>query len=167
MPSGVTWDDRLVLESFDLHAGVSDRRPTAAAVEIDKPKGAADLRVGETLQVDLLWRSLRAHPGRFTVSVSLEDELGRAWATRASEPVDRMYPSWMWSGNEQVRDQLRMPVPAEPPPGRYQLRPALLEQGRPVPIQAAAVPPTTCARPADVALSAPGARAVAPPAPAA
>ena len=66
------------------------------------------------------------------MSALLEDEEGVRWASRDSEPVDRMYPSWMWSAHEAVRDQLRMPIPSKAPAGRYQLRLRLLENGRPL-----------------------------------
>ena len=132
LPAGANYENRVRLESFGLQLGLSDRRSAPLPVQADPTAGAAQARAGETLQIDLLWRSLRAHPGRFTVSASLEDEQGFKWAVRDSEPVDRMYPSWMWAADEPVRDQLRMPIPAETPPGRYRLHLKLLEDGRPL-----------------------------------
>ena len=93
----------------------------------------ATLPAGETLQVDLLWRSLQDHPGVFIVNVTLDDDQGFRWATREVEPVDRMYPSWMWSADEVIRDQIRLEIPPEVPPGRYQLNVKLFDRGRPLP----------------------------------
>ncbi len=130
--SGANYESRVRLESFGLQVGLSDRRSAPAPVQVDASAALAHVRAGDTLQLDLLWRSLRDHPGRFTVSASLEDEQGFKWAVRDSEPDDKMYPSWMWSSQEAIRDQLRMPIGAETPPGRYVLRLKLLDSGRPL-----------------------------------
>ncbi|MBA2448207.1 MAG: hypothetical protein H0V51_09290 [Chloroflexi bacterium] len=130
--SSANYENRVRLESFDLQVGLSDRRSAPLPILVDAAAGLARTRAGETLQLDLLWRSPRAHPGRFTVSASLEDEQGFKWAVRDSEPADRMYPTWMWSADETVRDQLRMPIPAETPPGRYRLQLKLVEGERPL-----------------------------------
>jgi hypothetical protein len=140
-PSGVSFEDRVRLESFGLQIGLSARRSEPAPIEIRRRTGLPQIRPGETLQLDLLWRSLFDHPGRFTVSAMIEDEAGTRWASRDSEPVDRMYPSWMWAANEQVRDQLRIEIPSRAPVGRYLLRLRLLENGRPLPVLDAAGSP--------------------------
>ena len=130
--SGATFDNRARLESFDVRLGLHDRRQVPEPVKYIGD--VAQIDAGETLQLDMLWRSLRDHPGVFTVSAKLEDEKNVTWAARDSEPVDRMYPSWMWSDGEAIRDQLRMPIPEKAPPGRYRLSVILLERGRPVPL---------------------------------
>ncbi|MDP8923708.1 MAG: hypothetical protein M3O34_12610, partial [Chloroflexota bacterium] len=130
--SGATFDNRARLESFDLQIGLNARRQVPEPVRYRGD--VALIESGETLQLDLLWRSLRDYPGVFTVSAKLEDERSVTWASRDSEPVDRMYPSWMWSAGELIRDQLRMPIPDKTPAGRYRLSIILLERGRPVPL---------------------------------
>ena len=131
-PSGANFDNRARLESFDLTIGLNDRRQVPQAVKYSGD--VALIEAEETLQLDLLWRSLQDHPGVFTVSAKLQDESSKTWASRDSEPVDRMYPSWMWSDGELIRDQLRMPIPEDTPAGRYRLSIILLERGRPVPL---------------------------------
>jgi hypothetical protein len=136
--SDTTFDRHVKLESFNVQRGLNDRRSSPAPIPVttpvDGPDGSAVATVaaGETLQVDLLWRSLQDHPGVFIVNVTLDDDQGFRWATREVEPVDRMYPSWMWSANEVIRDQIRLEVPAEVPPGRYQLNVKLFDRGRPL-----------------------------------
>ena len=130
--SGANFDSRAVLDSFDLQVGLNDRRVVPQAMKYTGD--VAVIEAGETLQLDMLWRSLRNHPGVFTVSAELEDERSKTWASRDSEPVDRMYPSWMWSEGEAIRDQLRIPIPENAPAGRYRLNVILLERGRPVPL---------------------------------
>jgi hypothetical protein len=131
LPADANFEGKARLESFALQVGLSDRRSSPAAIDIE-PGPLAEARAGDVMQVDLLWRSLRDNPGRFVVSTYLEDEQGFTWAVRDSEPVDNLYPSWMWRGGEPVRDQLRMSVPPETPPGRYSLKLKLLEGERPL-----------------------------------
>jgi len=122
------------LESFDLQIGLSDRRSQPEAMTVDGDPPVARMPAGETLQLDLLWRSLIDHPGVYIVAAELIDEHGFRWAFLDGEPDDRMYPSWMWSANEQIHDQLRMPIPSETPPGRYTLTVKLFDRGQLVPI---------------------------------
>jgi hypothetical protein len=132
--SDQTFSRHVRLESFDLQLGLNDRRPAPRAVETSGSPAVATMPAGETLQIDLLWRSLLDHPGVFIVNATLDDEQGFRWAYRETEPVDRMYPSWMWSANELIRDQIRLEIPAEVPPGRYLLNVKLLDRGRPLPV---------------------------------
>lgn len=134
LAAGTSFENAVRLESFDVSKGVSERRLFSEAA----PPGASNASVraaaGDTLQLDLLWRALRDRPGHYLVSVSLVDDQGFKWAVRDAEPADRMYPTWMWSAGRQVRDQLRMPVPPETPPGRYRLQLRVLQQARPLSI---------------------------------
>ncbi|MGE3273081.1 MAG: hypothetical protein AB7P40_30390, partial [Chloroflexota bacterium] len=127
-----TFDRHVKLESFNVQLGLNDRRPAPKAVEIDGMPQTAHIPAGETLQLDLLWRSLQDHPGVFIVNATLDDPNGFRWATREVEPLDRMYPSWMWSENEVIRDQIRLEIPAEVPPGQYTLNVKLFDRGRPL-----------------------------------
>jgi hypothetical protein len=45
-----------------------------------------------------------------------------------------MYPSWMWSENETIRDLIRLEIPPEVPPGKYILNVKLFDRGRPLPV---------------------------------
>ena len=83
--------------------------------------------------------------------MTLDDDQGFRWATREVEPVDRMYPSWMWSADEVIRDQIRLEIPPEVPPGRYQLNVKLFDRGRPLPtLDARRLPAGTQAKLIDV-----------------
>jgi hypothetical protein len=127
-----TFDRHVRLESFNVQLGLNDRRPAPAAVPIVGSPPVATMPAGETFQLDFLWRSLQDHPGIFIVNATLDDPQGFRWATREVEPVDRMYPSWMWSENEVIRDQIRLEVPPEVPPGKYVLNVKLFDRGRPL-----------------------------------
>src|SRR5688500_3194201 len=105
----------------------------------------------DTLQLALLWTPFQEHPGVFIVNATLDDPQGFRWATREVEPVDRMYPSWMWSADEVIRDQIRLEIPPEVPPGRYQLNVKLFDRGRPLPtLDARRLPAGTQAKLIDV-----------------
>jgi hypothetical protein len=136
---------------------LNDRHSSPLPIPVTVPlDGATAVPVatapaGETFQVDLLWRSLQDHPGVFIVNVTLDDDRGFRWATREVEPVDRMYPSWMWSKDEIIRDQVRLEIPPEVPPGRYQLNVKLFDRGRPLPtLDARGLPAGTQAKLIDV-----------------
>jgi hypothetical protein len=132
LPAGSSFDNAVRLESYDVGKGVGDRRLFSEAAAVDLPGGPLRAAAGETLQLDFVWRALRARPGQYVISASLVDERGFKWAVRDAEPADGMYPTWMWSPGEQVRDQLRMPVPPETPPGRYRLALRVLQDGKPL-----------------------------------
>jgi hypothetical protein len=130
--AGANFENAVRLDSYDVSRGVTDRRlfvePTGAAAD-----GALQAAAGDTLQLDLLWRALRERPGHFQISASLLDERGFKWAVRDAEPADGMYPTWMWQAEQPVRDQLRMPVSPETPPGRYRLAVRVLDRdGQPL-----------------------------------
>jgi hypothetical protein len=130
--TGQTFAQHVRLESFNIQLGLNDRRPRPAEIPIEGNPALATFPAGETLQLDMLWRSLQDHPGVFIVNATLDDPQGFRWATREVEPVDRMYPSWMWAENEVIRDQIRLEIPPETPPGRYILNLKLFDRGRPL-----------------------------------
>ena len=136
LPGGANFENAVQLDSYDVARGINDRRLFSEPAEAGGPRVEHDrtLRVaaGDTLQLDFLWRALRAEPGQYLISASLVDDKGFKWAVRDAEPSDGMYPTWMWAAGQQVRDQLRMPVPPETPPGRYHLALRVLQEGRPL-----------------------------------
>lgn len=130
-PTRHDFSGRVRLEGFDLARGLSDRRPTPEPLVL-ATEGASPLVAGDVLQVDLTWRALATSPGLYFMSTTLEDDRGFTWAVRQAEPVDRMYPTWMWAEGQLIRDQLRMAIPAETPPGRYRLMVRVLDGERPL-----------------------------------
>lgn len=131
LAAGANFDNAIRLESFDVSQGTNDRRLFFEPAE-ESAGGALRARAGDTLQLDLLWRALRERLGHYLISASLVDDQGFKWAVRDAEPADGMYPTWMWAAGQQVRDQLRMVVPPETPPGRYRLTLRVLQDGKPL-----------------------------------
>jgi hypothetical protein len=133
LPGGVNFEQAVQLESYEVSKGVDDRRLFVEPANPASPGGPLQAAAGDTLQLDFLWRALRGRLERYTISASLVDERGFKFAVRDAEPADRMYPTWMWGEGEAVRDQLRMIVPPETPPGRYRLSLRVLRpDGRPL-----------------------------------
>lgn len=132
LAGGTNFENAVRLESYDVSRGVNERRLFPEPAEQRGLNGPLAAAAGDLLQVDLLWRGLRERPPRYLVSASLVDDQGFKWAVRDAEPADGMYPTWMWSPGQPVRDQLRMPIPPETPPGRYRLALRVLDGERPL-----------------------------------
>ncbi|MDO8671461.1 MAG: 6-pyruvoyl-tetrahydropterin synthase-related protein, partial [Dehalococcoidia bacterium] len=79
-------------------------------------------RAGETIHVDLLWQARRKMPEDYTITARLMGPDRDFWAIRDSPPADGTYPTPFWAAGQVVRDQLNVTVPAETPPGRYELQ---------------------------------------------
>lgn len=125
-----TFAGKVGLEGFELTRGLSSRRPVPETVRLVGQPGGAALAAGDTLQIDLAWRALASSPGIYHMSASLMDAQGFTYAVRESEPVDRMFPTWIWTEGQVIRDQLRMHIPPETPPGQYRLGVRVLDGER-------------------------------------
>lgn len=112
-PLSLTLNDELALEGYTLAPSPSGLSPAASARPYEAKVGA-----GDTISLDLYWRvvSRASHPD-LRVFVHLLNSQGRAWAQEDAEG----YPSYMWQGGERGVSRFELPVPADAPPGRYEL----------------------------------------------
>ena len=82
---------------------------------------------GSTLTLDLYWRAERKAEGSYTVFVHLVGEAynpatsGPLWGQDDTLPVEGGYPTTQWLVGVPVRDQHRLVVDPQAPPGRYQI----------------------------------------------
>ncbi|MGD2207444.1 MAG: hypothetical protein PVH17_11770, partial [Anaerolineae bacterium] len=76
---------------------------------------------GETLRVDLYWESLRPLDAEYHTFVHLLDATGQKVAQSDRQPGGVYYPTTLWQPDERLRDEHHLPVPADAPPGVYQL----------------------------------------------
>jgi hypothetical protein len=88
------------------------------------------------LALSLFWEALRAPDNNYTVFVHLLNGDGDLVASHDGEPVDGTYPTSAWQPGSLIQDTHRLSLPAELPPGEYDLRIGLylLETGERLPI---------------------------------
>jgi len=82
--------------------------------------GAA--RAGQALPVTLTWKSLEPVPRPWTVFVHLVDASGAIVAESNSQPRAGALPFPLWTPGDWIADIHTLPLPADLPPGMYELR---------------------------------------------
>jgi hypothetical protein len=78
-------------------------------------------RPGETLEITLFWEALSTVKDDYTVFLHLVGTDGKIWGQRDSQPVTGFYPTSLWSPGEHVRDQYKLTIAGDAPPGEYTL----------------------------------------------
>lgn len=79
------------------------------------------IQPGQSLCVSLLWQAQQplAREEDYTVFVHLLDARGQCWAQHDGRPLDGLYPTYLWTKGEMVRDRHCLSLPADLPEGRY------------------------------------------------
>jgi len=80
-----------------------------------------DLQPGQPLRFTLYWSALRSLERDYTVFVHLVDPGGHLWAQGDGWPQRGAYPTSFWDAGEIIRDEREVRLPAEIPPGEYQI----------------------------------------------
>ncbi len=88
---------------------------------------APPARPGESLQVTLYWRCLAPVEKDYTVFNHLLDVQGARVAQQDDPPANRFYPTSQWRPGEVIVDRHTIVLPADAPPGDYQLAVGLYE----------------------------------------
>ncbi len=103
----------------------------------------ATARAGHSLQVELDWQAQTTPPLDYTVFVHLLDKTGQLVAGSDAPPLDGRYPTTIWSPGERILDAHRLELPANLPPGQYQVAVGLYHQptGQRLPLQLPGHPP--------------------------
>lgn len=80
-------------------------------------------RPGNTISMTLYWRTLRPLAADYTVFVQLyqPESHPTPWAQEDIQPRRGNYPTSLWSVEEVVRDEHRLSLPPDAPPGDYLL----------------------------------------------
>lgn len=76
---------------------------------------------GDTIDLSLFWRTDSPTLRPYTVFVQLLDESGAIVTQQDRWPVDGLWPSTCWTGDELVQDSYALTVPTELLPGSYRL----------------------------------------------
>jgi 4-amino-4-deoxy-L-arabinose transferase-like glycosyltransferase len=79
------------------------------------------VRPGEDLTVALRWFAAKRMAQSYTVFVHLAADSGRPIAQHDSQPREGAFPTTLWAAGQTIDDAVRLPVPLDVPPGRYQL----------------------------------------------
>ncbi len=91
---------------------------------VDSPVGqqGAGLQPGETVEVTTVWQAQQELETDYTTFAHLVDETGQGWAGDDHQPHDGLYPTSAWGAGEMVRDTFTLAVPADAPPGLYDVQ---------------------------------------------
>lgn len=109
-PAAGKWENKIGLLGYDLNA------------EAFSP--------GDTIHLTLYFQALEEMDRGYTVFAHLlgphnPATEGPLWGQHDSEPCQRAYPTSVWTVGEIVRDQFAIEIPADAPPGEYQLQTGL------------------------------------------
>ena len=85
------------------------------------------VRPGEVLGLAFFWTGAQEIDTRYKVFIQLLDGDGALVAQRDAEPVGNLKPTDRWAIGERVIDQHGLLIPADLPPGDYQLVMGLYE----------------------------------------
>ncbi len=85
----------------------------------------APATAGSDLALELYWRVNNVPGADYQPFIQLEDVQGQRW----SQVEAFAYPAEQWEMGETIMHQVKVPVPPGAPPGDYQLRVGLFDQG--------------------------------------
>lgn len=88
-------------------------------------------RPGEVLQITLRWRARRPIDQDYVVFVHVTPPSGIPVAQQDARPVGGSFPTTAWTPGQLVNDVYRVMLPANVPPGRYQIRVGMYPKGQP------------------------------------
>ena len=83
--------------------------------------GSASMHGGDMLGLSLLWKPTGAIPTDYTAAVYLINSAGAVIAQQDRAPVDGFAPTSKWKTGQRVRDNFGFILPADLPPGGYEL----------------------------------------------
>lgn len=110
-PSGANFEDLVTLLGADL-----DR---------------TTVRPGETLHLTLYWQARTRIEKSYTVFTHLLDADSHIWAQQDGIPVNGARPTTGWVPGEVIRDEYRLIVDPQAPPGNYVVEVGLYDAGSP------------------------------------
>ena len=76
---------------------------------------------GEEISLTLYWQATGTPSDNYTVFVHLNDAAGNQIAGADSPPLDGDYPTQLWQAGDQVVDEHVIIIPADLPPGNYEI----------------------------------------------
>jgi len=80
------------------------------------------------VQMDLVWLTRRAAPESYKIFVHVIDDQGNLWRQADAYPLDFASRTNRWAPGQVTFDAHRFDLPADMPPGRYQVRTGLYSE---------------------------------------
>ncbi len=77
---------------------------------------------GHSLRLDVVWQAEQPTEIDYAAFAHLVDGEGQGWAGDDHQPHDGLYPTSIWGAGEMVRDTFTLTVPADAPPGLYDVQ---------------------------------------------
>jgi hypothetical protein len=77
---------------------------------------------GDTISLTVVWQAQQPLATDYTAFAHLVDEAGQGWAGDDHQPYDGLYRTSAWGAGEMVRDSFVLTVPADAPPGLYDVQ---------------------------------------------
>jgi hypothetical protein len=77
---------------------------------------------GDTIRLAVVWQAQQPLAIDYTAFAHLVDEGGQGWDGDDHAPYDGLYPTSAWGAGEMVRDVFTLTLPAEAPPGLYNVQ---------------------------------------------
>ena len=91
-------------------------------------EGYAFVRQGEALDVRLLWLARQPVEESYKVFIHVNDDQGRLLAQTDSRPLNYASNTNRWIPGQVVSEGVKVPLPPDTPPGRYQVRVGLYNE---------------------------------------
>ena len=79
------------------------------------------LRANDILRLNVTWQPLQAFTEDWKVFVHLVDSKGHMLAQFDGQPLEGVYPTSQWIPGEFIEDSYPLLIPADAPPGPYQV----------------------------------------------
>jgi len=80
------------------------------------------LQPGDSIGVTAVWQAQEALETDYAAFAHLVDEDGQGWDGDDHQPYDGLYPTSDWGAGEMVRDTFSLTIPADAPPGLYDVQ---------------------------------------------
>lgn len=86
---------------------------------LDAPSG---IQPGDSVSLTVVWQAQKAIDQDYVAFAHWVDQGGQGWAGDDHQPYDGLYPTSAWGAGEMVRDRFDLEIPADAPPGLYDLQ---------------------------------------------
>ena len=117
---------------------------TLAETTIASGEAAVSVRAGDLLRVTTVWQVHSTPPSR-KFSLRLQDAAGRIWQADDYIPQDGFAPTEHWLPGQPATDLRGVRLPADLPPGDYQLTLRLYDPATGIPVETTSGPDVTLA----------------------